>query len=83
MALRGRIGGYSKAARYAPDELTRAARKGFMARFEAQADPDDSLPPEERGRRAQALLRAHMARLALKSAKARRRRVRAGERSRR
>jgi hypothetical protein len=65
MALRGRIGGYARAARYSPDELTSAARQGFMARFEPQ---DPLLSEGERQRRAQANLKAHMARLARLSA---------------
>ena len=65
----GRIGGYSKAAKYPVGELTKAARLGFMARFEP-ADPD--LDEAERRRRTQAALNAHMARLAHKSARARR-----------
>ena len=46
-------------------------RKGYFARFEDQVDPDRVLPEQERHRRAQAALKAHMARLALASAKAR------------
>lgn len=69
MALRGRIGGYAKAAKYSPDELTGAARRGFLARFEPA---DQSLSPEERQRRTQAALRSHMARLSRLSALARR-----------
>jgi len=65
MALRGRIGGYARAARYSPDELTCAARRGFMARFEPR---DPLLSEEERQRRTQANLKAHMARLARLSA---------------
>ena len=65
MALRGRIGGYARAARYSPDELTGAARRGFMARFEPQ---DPLLSEGERQRRAQANLKAHMAKLARLSA---------------
>ena len=65
MSLRGKIGGYAKAARYSPDELTGAARRGFMARFEPQ---EQGLSQEERQRRAQAALRAHMAKLARLSA---------------
>jgi hypothetical protein len=45
-----------------------------MARFEKQVDPDGTLDPVERARRADQAMRAHMARLALKSAQARRRR---------
>ena len=70
MASRGRIGGYSRAAKYSPEELTGTARVGFMRRF----IPDDpGLSEEERQRRAQAGLRAHMARLARLSAKSRQR----------
>jgi len=75
MALRGRIGGYSRAAKYSPEELTRQARAGFLRRFEIEVDPDGTLRPEERTRRAVAARKAHMAVLAHKSAKARRRRA--------
>ena len=69
MSLRGRIGGYSRAAKYSPDVLTGAARKGFLARF---TPTDPLISEEERSRRAQAALNAHMASLARKSAMARR-----------
>lgn len=69
MGLRGRIGGYAKAAKYSPEQLTGAARAGFLQRFEPQ---DPLLSEEERQRRAQAALKAHMARLARLSALARR-----------
>lgn len=72
MALRGRIGGYARAALYTPEELTGKARAGFFQRFENEVDPDRTLPPEERCRRARAALRAHMAQLARKSALKRR-----------
>lgn len=71
MALRGRMGGYVKAARYSPQELTSAARNGFMQRFLDEADPHKKLPDEERWRRANLLLKAHMAKLARASALAR------------
>ena len=71
-SLRGRIGGYTKAAKHPADELTTAARRGFMARFEPQ-DPD--LDQAERQRRAQAALKAHMAKLAYLSSKARGRKI--------
>jgi hypothetical protein len=67
-----RIGGLTRAARYDGREVTGAARRGFMARFEDEVDPDGQLPQGERQRRAQAAMRAHMARLALRSAKSRR-----------
>lgn len=69
MASRGRVGGFVRASRYTPEELTGAARAGFLRRFEPQ---DQSLSPEERHRRGQAALKAHMARLARLSALARR-----------
>lgn len=72
MAARGRIGGFVRASRYAPQELTAAARNGFMQRFLLEADPTMSLSPEERWRRARALLMAHMARLSRASALTRR-----------
>ena len=72
MAARGRIGGYARAALYSPEELTGKARVGFLHRFETEVDPDGTLPPEERQRRAKAALRAYMAQLARKSALKRR-----------
>ncbi|MGH3574069.1 MAG: hypothetical protein ACRDUW_19985 [Pseudonocardiaceae bacterium] len=44
----------------------------MLARFERQVDPDNTLAPAERARRAEAARRAHMQRLALASSKARR-----------
>ncbi len=49
---------------------TKAAREGFSARFLKQVDP--TLPPAERQRRADRLMRAHMQRLAQRSAEVRR-----------
>ncbi len=44
---------------------TARARAGFMARFEREVDPDNSLAPDERARRAENAMRAHMLRLRL------------------
>ncbi|EYR62998.1 hypothetical protein N866_03795 [Actinotalea ferrariae CF5-4] len=52
---------------------TAPARAALMAKFERQVDPDGTLPPDERARRAEHARKAHFARLALKSARARRR----------
>ena len=52
---------------------TAPARRGLRAKFELEADPDGVLPIDERARRADALQRAHMLRLSLASARARRR----------
>jgi hypothetical protein len=70
-----RIGGLTRAARYSPEELTGPARRGFLAKFEREADPDGNLDPVERARRADVLLRLHMARLNHASVKARSRRA--------
>jgi len=58
---------HDRTARTAP------ARAAFLDRFERQVDPDGKLPPEERAQRADSARRAYFARLALKSARARRR----------
>ncbi len=52
---------------------TEPARQAFNARFARQVDPDGTLPPAERARRAGHARRAWFQRLALKSAQSRRR----------
>jgi len=58
-----------------PDRTTATApaRRGLRAKFERQADPDGVLPPDERARRVDHLMRAHMLRMARRSAEARHR----------
>ena len=73
MALRGRIGAFRLHAAHDPRKTTAHARAVFLARFEAEVDPDGVLDPCERQRRALAARRAYFARLALRSAQARRR----------
>jgi hypothetical protein len=68
---RGRIGGFRNAALNDPKQYTQAARRGFWTRFLNEVDPERTLPVAERERRAQAALRAHMTRLAYKSARKR------------
>lgn len=70
-ALRARIAAHARHARTDGREATRAARDAFLARFEKEADPDNVLPAAERKRRAEQLRRAHMAKLALASSRAR------------
>jgi hypothetical protein len=63
-------------------EVTRAATVAQLARFDRLVDPDGTLPPEERARRARAALRSHMASLSLKASQAKARKkteVRSGE----
>jgi hypothetical protein len=54
---------------------TAPARKAALARFADQLDPEHRLSPAERSRRAEHAMRAHMTRLALRSAQERRRQV--------
>jgi hypothetical protein len=72
MALRGRIGAYRLHATHDPKETTAKARQSFLARFEAEVDPEGILPEAERLRRAEAARKAYFSQLAYKSARARR-----------
>ena len=74
-SLRARIAAYSKHAKYDPRESTLPARSAFLARFEDEVDPNRELPEAERIRRAEAQRKAYFARLAFKSAQARRKRA--------
>ena len=51
---------------------TAAARRAFDERFEREVDPDGTLPPAERARRAAHARTAYFQRLALRSAQSRR-----------
>jgi len=73
--LRARIGAYSLHAKYDSRQLTAKARSTFLQRFEDEVDPDRLLSSAERERRAAAARKAHFARLALASAKARAKRA--------
>ena len=79
MALRGRIGAFRLHATHDPRATTAKARAAFLSRFETEVDPDGVLDPSERCRRALAARSAYFARLALKSARVRRRRRRTRE----
>jgi len=57
---------------------TAPARRGLMAKFEREVDPDGTLTPAERARRAGSLMDAHMARMRMKRA-ANARRIARGE----
>jgi hypothetical protein len=74
-SMRGRIGAYSRWANTEDRHMaTRPAREGFYAKFEREVDPEGKLSPQERAKRAGWARKAHMQRMALKSAHARRRR---------
>jgi hypothetical protein len=73
--MRGALGAHISWARTEnPTARTAPAREAFHARFEREADPEGKLPPIERARRAESLRKAYFTRLALQSAKARRKR---------
>lgn len=59
--------------------MTAPARAGFAERFRREVDPEGVLPPAERDRRAEQLMRAHMLRLSAASAAARRKTRTVGE----
>ena len=59
-SLRGRLGAFVLHSTHDSRELIANGRKAFLDRFETQVDPDGVLPVEERRRRADAALRAHM-----------------------
>ncbi len=73
--LRAQIAAHTRHAKCDdPRETTAAARAAFLDKFEHEADPDGVLDPDDRARRAAHLRKAYFARLALKSAQARRKR---------
>lgn len=74
--LRGQIAAHESWSR-TPDRPARTAkaRQALLDKFEQQVDPDGTLLPAERARRAEHARKAYFARLALKSAQARRRRA--------
>jgi hypothetical protein len=67
----GRIGGLTNIARHGA-HMSALGVAGNLRRFEQEVDPDGTLRPAEREMRAKSLRKAHMARLAMKSAAARR-----------
>ena len=65
-SLRARLAAFTLHSLRDPVETTAAARSAFLARFEAQVDPDRQLPEAERLRRAEMAKRAYFTRLALR-----------------
>lgn len=72
-SLRARIAAHTMHGTNDSRQTSANGRQAFLDRFEREADPDGTLPPEERARRAEQLKKAYFTRLALKSAQARRR----------
>jgi len=74
----GRLGASTRWAQEDPRDpngpLPRA-RAAFLARFDREVDPDGTLDPAERARRAEHAKRAYFLRLSLRSAQVRRARA--------
>jgi hypothetical protein len=70
--LRARLAAHVMHSKNDSKQVSQAARDAFVERFYSQVDPDGLLPAHERDRRARHALKAHMTKLAMKSAKARR-----------
>jgi hypothetical protein len=72
-ALRARLAAHQLHARVQDAAAhTAPARAAFLARFEREVDPEGSLDPRERARRAEHARKAYFLRLALASSHARR-----------
>lgn len=72
---RARLAAHTLHAKRHSHDTTSAARAARLTKLRNAVDPDQTLDPEERDRRAHHLLRAEMARLALRSAQLRRERA--------
>lgn len=59
------LGAYTRLASTDTREMTVKARQAFTDSWLRKADPDGVLPPDERARRAEALRKAHYARMSL------------------
>lgn len=79
-SLRARMAAHHLHAQRDGRETTAPARAAFIESFRRKVDPDGVLPAAERERRAQSALKAHMLKLALASASARRERTKTNDR---
>lgn len=73
--LRAEIAAHARWSQEDPTDTAIRAQAGLLARFEREVDPDNTLDPTERTRRAEHARRAHMKRLALRSSRVRARRA--------
>ena len=71
--LHARMAAHTLHSKYDSKDLTAPARRAFLERFEKEVDPEGLLPVAERQRRAGHARKAHFTKLALASARARRR----------
>jgi hypothetical protein len=74
-SLRGRLGAHAMHAKHDVMETSAAGRAAFEKRFLDEVDPDRKLPEAERLRRAEHAKSAYFTRLALLSARARRKKA--------
>jgi hypothetical protein len=71
-SMRGQIASYTSWARTTDRSArTAPARAAARSRFETQVDPDGTMDPAERAKRAEAARKAHFRQMAYKSARAR------------
>jgi hypothetical protein len=70
-SIRASVAANTRWSREDPRPALAKVREGWQRHWEDEVDPDRVLDPAERERRDQAALRAHMARLSLKSSRAR------------
>lgn len=70
----GRLGAHTLHSRHDSRETTQKARDAAFQRFLDHVDPDGALPVDERHRRARHAQRAHMIRIGMLAAGARRQR---------
>ena len=70
-ARRRRVCAHTTHSRHDSRRLTERAREQFHAKFIDEVDPNRLLPEDERLRRADHAMKAHLARIALKSARSR------------
>jgi hypothetical protein len=77
-ALIARVAAHTRWAKERdPRAATAPARRGLEEKWAREVDPDGVMPPDELAKRVEHLRQAHMQRMALASAKARRERAKA------
>jgi hypothetical protein len=70
-SLRARLAAYAMHAQRDSRQTSAPGRAAFLARFEREVDPDSTLDPEERQRRAAQARSAYFTRLSLRAVQAR------------
>lgn len=69
-SLRAKAAAHAMHAKHDSRDTTRKGTAAFLASFERKVDPDGLLSPEERAKRAQSALKAHMGSLSLRGSRA-------------